>query len=276
MKAKLFTDKVAVVTGGSGVLCSVMAIHLAQLGCKVALIGRTQSKLDVVCKTIRGLGGVAVAIAADVLDRQALLNAQALVHQQLGRCDILINGAGGNHPSATTSQTRFDASQSDGKSFFNMDLSAFSSVFELNFMGTFLPTQVFALDMIGRQGCSIVNVSSMSAFAPMTKVPAYSAAKAAISNFTQWMAVHFASAGIRVNAIAPGFFLTEQNRSLLTNADGSLTDRGHTIISQTPMRRFGIPEDLVSTLEWLCDDSSAFVTGVVVPVDGGFMAFSGV
>lgn len=269
-------DKVVVVTGGSGVLCGAMAKHLASQGAKVVIIGRSQQKLDAVAQDVEKSGGEILPLSADVLDEGALNKVHAEVLSHFGKCDVLINGAGGNHPDATTASTKFEAETKAGKGFFDLDFKAVGQVFDLNFLGTFLPSQIFGRDMIGRQGCSIINLSSMSAYSPMTKVMAYSAAKAAISNFTEWMAVHFAEAGIRVNAIAPGFFLTEQNRNLLTNQDGSLTDRGNTIISQTPMRRFGNPEDLLSTLDWLCTDSSGFVTGVVIPVDGGFNAFSGV
>ncbi|MEM6643506.1 MAG: SDR family oxidoreductase [Bacteroidota bacterium] len=269
-------DKVVVVTGGSGVLCSAMAIRLAELGAKVAIIGRTQSKLNLVAEQIESKEGKVLALAADVLDKDAILATHEKVKEEFGPCDILINGAGGNHPSATTSNVSFNEPD-EGKGFFDLDHKAVGQVFDLNFLGTFLPSQIFGKDMIEKTGGSIINISSMSAYSPMTKVMAYSAAKAAISNFTEWMAVHFASAKIRVNAIAPGFFLTEQNRGLLTNQDGSLTHRGNTIVSQTPMRRFGQPEELLGTLEWLCDESkSGFVTGTVIPVDGGFNAFSGV
>ncbi|WP_010521854.1 SDR family oxidoreductase [Aquimarina agarivorans] len=268
--------KVIVITGGSGVLCSQMAIHLSKLGAKIVLLGRTISKLEAVEKQIIEAGGVALSYAADVLDKEALLTVHSEIIDRLGTCDILINGAGGNHPEATTANTRFGENEIAGKTFFDLDHKAVGNVFNINFLGTFLPSQIFGQDMIGKEGCSIINISSMSAFSPMTKVMAYSAAKAAISNFTEWMAVHFASANIRVNAIAPGFFLSEQNRKLLTHEDGSLTYRGNTIIGQTPMRRFGNPEDLLGTLEWLCGSGTAFVTGIVVPVDGGFNAFSGV
>ena len=269
-------SKVVVVTGGSGVLCSAMAIHLAGQGASVALLGRTEVKLQAVADRIRSFGGSALVMPVDVLDRKALTDVHVHINSKIGPCDILINGAGGNHPKATTDVVEFDDEEPSEKGFFDLDPSAVSDVFDLNFLGTFLPSQIFGRDMIGRQGCSILNVSSLSAYKPLTKVLAYSAAKAAISNFTEWMAVHFAKSGIRVNAMAPGFFLTEQNRTLLTNADGSLTDRGTTILSQTPMGRFGKPEDLLTTLDWLCSDGSSFVTGIVIPVDGGFNAFGGV
>jgi Dehydrogenases with different specificities (related to short-chain alcohol dehydrogenases) len=193
----------------------------------------------------------------------------------------LVNGAGGNHPLGTTSNPFFALDDlkntAEGfKTFFDLDAKGIEFTFNLNFLGTLLPTQVFALDMVGRSGCSVLNISSMNAFTPLTKIPAYSGAKAAVSNFTQWLAVHFSKVGIRVNAIAPGFFLTDQNRSLLTNADGSLTQRGQQIIDQTPMNRYGQPEDLVGPTLWLCGSDAAFVTGVVVPIDGGFAAYSGV
>lgn len=279
MEPDIFYDKVVVITGGGGVLCSSMAKEVAWHGAKVAVLDLNKAVADEVVKEIEMLGGTAIGIEANVLEVESLKAAHKEVNGKLGKCDILINGAGGNHPKGTTSTTHFtkgDELEESITSFFDLDPEGISFVFNLNFIGTLLPTQVFAKDMIGREDCNIVNISSMNAFTPLTKIPAYSSAKAAISNFTQWLAVHFAKEQIRVNAIAPGFFLTDQNRSLLTTSDGSLTDRGNTIIDHTPLGKFGNPEDLLSTLVWLCSKDSSFVTGVVVPVDGGFSAFSGV
>lgn len=276
-----FSGKVAVVTGGGGVLCSTMAQALADRGAKIAILDLREETAERVAAEIREKGGNAVGVACNVLDLASLKAAHQKVNELLGSCDILINGAGGNHPKGTTSKNfllaeDLDSTEEGLKTFFDLDPEGIKFVFDLNFIGTLLPTQVFAKDMIGKEGASIINISSMNAFTPLTKIPAYSGAKAAISNFTQWLAVHFSKVGIRVNALAPGFFLTEQNRTLLTNPDGSLTDRGNTIISHTPMSRFGTPDDLTGTLLWLCGDGSQFVTGVVIPIDGGFSAFSGV
>jgi NAD(P)-dependent dehydrogenase (short-subunit alcohol dehydrogenase family) len=274
-------SKVIVITGAGGILCSSLAKALAKAGHKIAILDLNIEAANKVADEINADGGKAIGVAANVLKRESLDIAKEEVNNLLGSCDILINGAGGNHPLGTTTnpylaEEDLTNEASDFKSFFDLDPEGIKFVFDLNFIGTLLPTQVFAKDMIGKKGCSILNISSMNSFTPLTKIPAYSAAKAAVSNFTQWLAVHFSKVGIRVNALAPGFFLTDQNRTLLTTKSGDLTPRGNTIIEQTPMGRFGEPEDLISTTLWLCDEGSAFVTGVVIPIDGGFSAFSGV
>ncbi|MCH7401754.1 SDR family oxidoreductase [Belliella kenyensis] len=271
--------KVAIVTGGYGILCGSMAKTLAAAGAKVVVMGRSKEKAEAFANEIRQTGGEAMGVPADVLDKSSLIEAYKIITSSWGTCDILINGAGGNHPEGITDKPHLmeeDLENESVKTFFDLDTVGFKHVFDLNLLGTLLPTQVFAKDMVGKSECSIVNISSLSAIKPLTKVSAYSSAKAAISNFTQWLAIHFSKTGIRVNAIAPGFFLADQNRALLTNEDGSLTPRGQQIINQTPLERFGNPEDLSSTLLWLIDPTSAFVTGVVVPVDGGFSAYAGV
>lgn len=273
------TGKVAVVTGGAGVLCKEFAKALALCGAKVAVLNRTLSKAEAVAVEIKAMGGEAAAVAVDVTNAASVKEAHEQVLSIYGPCDILINGAGGNNPRATTDQEYFDPAGLDDetKTFFDLDEEGMSFVFNLNFIGTLLPTQAFAKDMIGRPGCTIVNVSSMNAYTPLTKIPAYSGAKAAISNFTQWLAVHFSHEGIRVNAIAPGFFSTEQNKKLLWNEDGTPTARTGKILAATPMGRFGEPQELLGALMFLVDEKAAsFVTGIVIPVDGGFSAYSGV
>ena len=275
-------NKVIVITGGGGVLCSAFAKDLAAQGAKVAVLDLREEAAQVVVDEINAAGGTALAVGCNVLEAESLEAAKEKVNATLGTCDILINGAGGNSPLGTTTKETLEltdiAEKAEGvKTFFDLDAKGIEFVFNLNFLGTLLTTQCFAKDMVGKEGASILNVSSMNAFRPLTKIPAYSAAKAAISNFTQWMAVHFADVGIRVNAIAPGFFSTNQNKTLLFNEDGSLTARSNKIITHTPLRRFGKPKDLTGALLFLCDEEySSFVTGVILPVDGGFAAYSGV
>lgn len=274
-------NKVVVVTGGGGVLCSMFAKALGKCGAKIAVLDLNEAAAKKVAKEITQDGGIAKGYAANVLKLDSLKAAYEKIRSELGECDILINGAGGNNPKGTTTKEYLEAEDIDGKeeitTFFDLDPDGVSFVFDLNFLGTLLPTQVFAKDMAKRKCGNIINISSMNAFTPLTKIPAYSGAKAAISNFTQWLAVHFSKVGIRVNAIAPGFFVTAQNKDLLFDKNGSPTPRTGKILAATPMDRFGKPEELIGTLLWLVnDDASGFVDGVVVPVDGGFSAYSGV
>lgn len=280
------SGKVAVVTGGGGVLCSGFSKTLAAAGAKVAVCDLRKEAAQAVADEIVAAGGVAIAVEMNVLDITSVRAARDVIVEELGDVDLLLNGAGGNNPKGSTTKDNLtpedmalleeNGSIEGVKTFFDLDPDGISFVFNLNFLGTLIPTQVFARDMAKRGG-NIINVSSMNSFRPLTRIPAYSGAKAAVSNFTQWLAVHFAPVGIRVNAIAPGFFLTNQNRNLLLNADGSLSPRSEKILGHTPMGRFGVPEDLDGVLLWLADDKfSAFVDGVVVPVDGGFAAYSGV
>jgi len=279
LKANL-KDKIAVVTGGGGVIGSTFAKALAVEGVKVAILNRTLEKGQKVSDEIKRNGGESIAIQCDVLNENDVVRAKDEVIKNYGICDILINCAGGTDPRAITSKEFLeinDLTNHDIVTFFDLDIKNFEYVFNLNFLGTLIPIKVFAKEMAGQNGATIINISSMSAYAPMTKVPAYSAAKASINNFTQWLAVYLADAGIRVNAIAPGFLLTDQNKELLMNKDGTPTERLNKIIANTPMRRLGDPQELVGTLIWLCDEKmSGFVTGITVPVDGGFMAYSGV
>lgn len=272
-------NKVAVVTGAGGVLCSAFAKALAKTGAKVALLDRNKENAQKYADEIVANGGVARAYTANVLEKDSLKECHKQVLAELGKCDILINGAGGNNPMATTDKEYYEAGDLDAdiKSFFDLDESGVSFVFNLNFLGTLLPTQEFVKDMLGRKGCSVLNISSMNAYTPLTKIPAYSGAKAAVSNFTQWLAVHFSKVGIRVNAIAPGFFSTKQNAKLLWNDDGTPTARTGKILAATPMGRFGETEELIgSVLFLLSDEAAGFITGVVLPIDGGFSAYSGV
>lgn len=282
MKLPLNTDlngKVAAVTGAGGVLCGMFARVLAQAGAKVALLDLNEEAVQKIADEITAGGGVAKAYKCNVLDKESMEVCHQAVLNDLGLCDILLNGAGGNNPKATTDKEYYEAGDLDAetKSFFDLEQKGVEFVFNLNFIGTLVPTQTFAKDMLGREGCNILNISSMNAYRALTKIPAYSGAKAAISNFTQWLAVYFSKAGIRVNAIAPGFFSTKQNASLLWNLDGTPTARTGKILSATPMGRFGEAEELVGALLFLLNNEAAsFITGVVLPVDGGFSAYSGV
>ena len=274
------TGKVAVVTGAGGVLCSAFAKDLARAGAKVALLDLNQEAAQKFADEINAEGGVAKAYACNVLDKDICYAVADQVEADLGKCDILINGAGGNNPRATTDKEYYEEGDMDAdtKSFFDLDKSGVEFVFNLNFIGTLLPTQAFARQMVGREGCNILNISSMNAYTPLTKIPAYSGAKAAVSNFTQWLAVHFSKVGIRVNAIAPGFFSTQQNQKLLFNEDGTPTARTGKILAATPMGRFGDTEKELSgaVLFLLNNEAASFITGVCIPIDGGFSAYSGV
>lgn len=273
------TGKVAVVTGAGGVLCSAFAKVLANAGAKVALLDINEEAAKGFAEEINASGGTARAYRCNVLDKENCLMTAEAVKADFGPCDILINGAGGNNPRATTDHEYYLPGDidADTKSFFDLEAEGVSFVFNLNFLGTLLPTQAFAAQMVGRTGCNIINISSMNAFTPLTKIPAYSGAKAAISNFTQWLAVHFSKEGIRVNAIAPGFFVTKQNEKLLFNEDGTPTPRTGKILAATPMGRFGKAEELNGALLFLLNNEAAsFITGVVLPIDGGFSAYSGV
>lgn len=268
--------QVAVVTGGGGVLCSMFSKALAACGAKVAVLDLNEGAAKAVADEITRDGGEAVAIGVNCLDKASLLQAKAQVDQAFGPCTILINGAGGNNPRGTTDDEQYNPDIEGIKSFFDLDPDGVRFVFDLNVVAALLTTQVFAKDMAGKNG-NIINISSMNAFRPLTKIPAYSGAKAAVSNFTQWLAVYFAKAGVRVNALAPGFFVSNQNRALLFTESGEPTPRTNKILAATPMGRFGEATELIGPLMFLLNDEAAgFVTGVVLPIDGGFSAYSGV
>jgi len=271
--------KVCVITGGAGIIGTSFAMGLAQTGAKVVIADFNKERAEEVAQSVNNkYVGSAMSVFCNVLDKASLTESKKQINEKFGKIDVLINGAGGNAPTATTQLEYFDKDNLDdlSKGFFGLDIEGFRKVFDLNFLGTVLPTMVYAEDMINRDGV-IINISSMNAYRPLTKIPAYSAAKAGINNLTEWLAVHFAKVGIRVNAIAPGFFLTDQNRFLLIDQEtNQLTPRGNRIISNTPMGRFGESEELIGTLLYLISDLSKFVTGVIIPVDGGFNAYSGV
>jgi NAD(P)-dependent dehydrogenase (short-subunit alcohol dehydrogenase family) len=273
-------EKTAVITGAGGVLLGAFAVELAKRGTKVAVLDRDLEQAKATADTIAKDGGTAKAYACDVLDKTSLIKTEEQVHKDFGDYHILITGAGGNLDKANTTSEFFneaDLGNPDARPFFSLDAAEIQKVLNLNFMGTFLTAQVFIKRMLNVQGATVINMSSMSAFSPLTKVLGYSAAKAAINNLTEWLAVHFANTNLRVNAIAPGFFVTKQNQNLLKNPDGSFTPRSHKIIAATPMGRFGEVKDLFGTFFWLCDEeASGFVNGAVIPVDGAFNAYSGV
>lgn len=273
-------DKVAVITGGAGVICSTMAKSLAAQGVKTVILDLNPEAAAAVADEIKkAFGTDSIGVSASVLDKTSLELAREKIHDKLGLIDILVNGAGGNSPAATTKVEKMDADDSENleDTFFGLQIEGFDRVFDLNFKGTLIPSMVFATDMVKKKAGVIINISSMNSYRPLTKIAAYSAAKAAVNNFTQWLAVHFSKTGIRVNAIAPGFLLTNQNRFLLIDEKtGDLTPRGRKIINGTPMERYCMPEELTGTLIYLVSDLSKFVTGIVIPVDGGFSAYSGV
>ena len=274
--------RVAVVTGGGGVLCGDFAKVLARQGVKVAVLDLNEAAAQKVADEITENGGTAIAVGCNVLEKESMEKAREIVTEKLGTCDILLNGAGGNNPKGTTTKETLEKidlveKNDDVKTFFDLDPQGISFVFNLNFLGTLIPTQVFAPDMAKKENTCIVMITSMNAFRPLTKIPAYSAAKAAVKNFTEFMAVHFADVGIRVNSIAPGFFSTNQNKALLWNEDGTPTARTGKILAATPMKRFGEPQELEGSLLFLCDETySSFITGTTIAVDGGFNAYSGV
>ena len=272
-----FAGKVVVITGAGGVLCGDMARAFAQAGAKVAALDLNEEAVEKLAEELRSQGYICRGYKANVLEREALEAVHQQVVADLGPCDILVNGAGGNNPRATTDNEYQHEAKEGQKTFFDLEASGVDFVFRLNFQGTLLPTQVFARDMVERHSGCILNISSMNAFTPLTKIPAYSGAKAAVSNFTQWLATHFAGTGIRCNAIAPGFLVSNQNRALLFNEDGTPTARSGKILRNTPMNRFVDSEELLGGVFFLCDDKAASaITGVVLPIDAGFSAYSGV
>lgn len=272
------TGKVAVVTGAGGVICSVMAEALAACGAKVAMLDLNEEAAQKNADGIVAQGFMAKGYKCNVLEKESIEAARAAIAADFGACDILVNGAGGNNPRATTDDEYFKPEDmGQMKTFFDLDPDGVSFVFSLNYMGTLLPTQIFAKDMINKKGANIINIASMNAYTPLTKIPAYSGAKAAIVNFTEWLAVHFSKVGVRCNAIAPGFLATAQNHALLFNEDGTPTPRTGKILAGTPMERFGEPEELIGALLFLAsEEASGFVNGVCIPVDGAFAAYSGV
>jgi len=271
-------NKVAVVTGGAGIICSEMARSLAAQGVKTVVLDlNNEAAVKIAAQIEKEFNTPCIGISASVLDKVSLEAARKEIHDKFGKVDILVNGAGGNSPAATTKVEKMDGTEKPEDTFFGLQTEGFDKVFDLNFKGTLLPSMVFGEDMVSKKSGVIINMSSMNSYRPLTKIPAYSAAKAAVNNFTLWLAVHFAKAGVRVNAIAPGFLLTNQNRFLLTDEKtGEMTARGKKIINGTPMERYCVPEELTGTLLYLASDLSKAVTGIIIPVDGGFSAYSGV
>lgn len=272
-----YRNKVVVITGAGGVLCGMIARAFAQAGAKVAALDINEARVKELSEACKAQGLICEGYGANVLEADSLEAAHQQILETLGPCDVLVNGAGGNNPKATTDNEVQHEAQPGQKTFFDLDISGVDFVFQLNFQGTFLPTQIFAKDMVERKRGCILNISSMNAYIPLTKIPAYSGAKAAVSNFTQWLATYFAGTGIRCNAIAPGFLVSEQNRSLLFQADGTPTQRAAKILQGTPMNRFVESEELLGGVFFLCSEQAASaVTGIVMPIDGGFSAYSGV
>lgn len=283
MSESYFQGKTAVITGAAGTLCSVVAKELARRGAKVALLGRTLAPLEKLADEIRSAGGTALPLSCDVIDAASVTQAHEAVRRELGGCDFLLNGAGGNQPDAVTTQTEFAAVELSGKKpaglrgFFDLDLGRFDDVVRVNTLGTVIPCQVFGREMARAGRGAIVNFASMNSYRPLTRVPAYAMAKAGVVSFTQWLSVYLAPAGVRVNAVAPGFFVNERSRKILMTPDGGLSQRGQNVMAHTPLKRFGEAQELVGAVLWLLNDEQAgFVTGITVPVDGGFLAASGV